>query len=93
MRAILLAAALLLSLPAMAAPTHCGDRAAMIEHLRKRYGERLVAVARGAGDAVLEVYASDGGATWTAVMTHDGIACVAAVGTRWSSREIADGAI
>ena len=90
MRALAFALALLAALPATASD-RCGDHRAMVEYLRERYAERLVASARASGDTVLEIYASADGATWTALFTRGGVACIGAVGTGWSAREVSGG--
>ncbi len=42
----------------------------------------------GDGEAMLAIFASPNGDTWTAVMVRtDGVACLAAAGTVWQHRE------
>ncbi len=42
----------------------------------------------GEGEAMLAIFASPNGGTWSAVMVRpDGLACMAAAGTDWQHRE------
>lgn len=92
MRALFAALVLLAAGPALASD-RCGDYRAMVDYLREHYAERLVAAATGGQGARLEIYASADGATWTALFKRDGVACIAAAGTRWSAREVSSGSI
>jgi hypothetical protein len=65
----------------------CGDRDAFVAEFDTRYGE--VPVAAGLQDAqfIVELWATQDGATWTILLTRvDGLTCVLAAGVGWSTR-------
>lgn len=101
MRAAVLALVLpLIALPATLALSQgqppCAPRAAVAAHLEKEFGE--VPIARGLNDSgtLIEVFASEGGATYTVVITApNGVSCLAATGEGWEfvfARPKGDGA-
>ena len=72
-----------LAVPASAAP-QCGPRADILKFLATKYNEttRVVGLA---GDAVIEVHASDSG-TWTITMTTaNGVTCLLASGSAYDA--------
>lgn len=63
----------------------CAPRDQVLRQLEREFGETPVAlgIAR-AGDAVIEVLASDGGATFTLILSlPNGQSCLLAMGTDW----------
>ena len=59
--------------------------------LEQTYGERPVSVGLQSNGQLLQIFASDAGASWTAVATTPaGTACVVATGRHW---EQADGTV
>ncbi len=71
----------------------CGQRDAIVEAIKKTYGE----VRRGAGlnfgaGAIYEIWASDATGTGTILQTFpNGVACVVAVGDGWHDELIPTG--
>ena len=86
-RLILAAAAFLASAllsGAGAAQTACAPRAEVLEILRGRYGEAVVAGGVTTKGVLLEVVASDDGGTWTIIATSPaGVSCLVAAGEGW----------
>ena len=69
---------------AAAAQSGCAPRTTILERFASLYGE--VPVAAGLTNAVLliEVLASNGGASWTIIATSsDGMSCLIAAGEGW----------
>jgi hypothetical protein len=82
------AAALVLAAPAFAqsAPggPACVKRADLIKHLAAKYHEAPAAVGVADNGALLEVFASKSGETWTVMVTMpNGISCMVATGQQW----------
>ena len=62
----------------------CLPHAEMLKHLASQFKERPVAVGVGANGAILEVFATIDGATWTALVTRpNGLSCVVMSGDTW----------
>ncbi|ARE41239.1 hypothetical protein RGUI_3098 [Rhodovulum sp. P5] len=66
----------------------------MVGQLESRFGEVLIANALGTNNAVLEIYATPGGKTWSIVviLPERGLACLAATGKGISDLQAAVGA-
>jgi hypothetical protein len=80
----------LLAWPAQAA-LQCAPRKAMVEMLAVKYAEMPTAAAITASGALLEVYASKEGATWTILMTApNGLTCLMQAGESWQRRKPAE---
>ncbi len=65
-------------------PTPCTDRAGAVATLQDDYSEqgRGMGITRGGG--VLELWASDGGETWTMLLNlPDGVSCLVLAGEAW----------
>jgi hypothetical protein len=82
------AAAALIAAPAFAqtaAPgPACVKRADLIKHLEAKYHEAPAAVGIADNGALLEVFASKSGETWTVTVTMpNGISCMVATGQQW----------
>ena len=82
------AAAVLMAAPAFAqsAPPGpaCVKRADLIKHLEAKYHEAPAAVGLADNGALLEVFASKSGETWTVTVTMpNGISCMVATGQQW----------
>lgn len=59
----------------------CARHAQVVERLAAQYGERRQSIGLGAGNVVVETYASDSSGTWTiTVTTADGLTCLVAAG-------------
>ena len=94
MRALCLAAsaALFMSMAwppgAAAQAVPCDKRADVLAHLAKKYGEAPVAIGLGNTGGLVEVLTSDGGSTWTIIITSPyGEACMVAAGEGWRELE------
>lgn len=63
----------------------CGPRDKIVEHLAKEYGEHQAAVALADNGSLVEVFASEGGASFTLLVSSpDGkTSCFAATGQSW----------
>lgn len=62
----------------------CLKRADLLQHLSKRYQEAPAAVGLADNGALLEVFASKAGETWTVTVTMpNGISCLIATGQQW----------
>lgn len=79
---VFLAAAL--AVPVAAGAQSCAPRDDMIAHLSETYGESLMAGGVRDAQAMIEVWASPDGATWTLLLTYaTGLSCIYAAGTDW----------
>ena len=87
--ATVLALALLLGLRAPAsAQTVCMTHGEMTQELGRRNTESQIAMGLAGNGAVLEVFSSGDGATWSIVITTpDGVSCVVASGETWEQGE------
>lgn len=64
-----------------AAAPACGRHDLVLARLGEQFRERVVAQALQEDGRLLELLASPGGATWTALLTAaDGVACIVAAG-------------
>jgi len=71
-----------------AAQSACAPRADVLETLRNRYGEAIVAGGVTTKGVLLEVVASNDGGTWTLIATSPaGVSCLVAAGEGWRHRE------
>lgn len=90
MRQMTLIAAAVAALPlaVAAAPVNaqstCGSRAELVRHLARNFHEAPAAAGIADNGALLEVFASRDGETWTVAVTlPNGIACLVATGQQW----------
>jgi hypothetical protein len=68
----------------VAAQSMCAPRAEIAERLTANHQETPSAAGLASSGAVIEVFASDDGATFTIVMTRpEGISCLVAAGEAW----------
>jgi hypothetical protein len=86
--ACIAATAVLMTAPAFAqsAPPGpaCVKRTDLIKHLEAKYHEAPAAVGIADNGALLEVFASKSGETWTVTVTMpNGISCMVATGQQW----------
>jgi hypothetical protein len=86
--ALLAAAATLIAAPAFAQTASpgpaCVKRADLIKHLEAKYHEAPSAVGLADNGALLEVFSSKSGETWTVTVTMpNGISCMVATGQQW----------
>lgn len=78
--ALAFAVVLGLGLPA-AARSVCGERAAVVAELERRYGETRRSVGLQQGRGVIEVWASERTGSWTILLTDaEGRTCLMAAG-------------
>jgi hypothetical protein len=64
----------------------CGDREHVVARLGSVHAEHLVAAGLQDEGHVMEVWASQGGATWTILLTRaDGVTCIVGTGNVWAS--------
>lgn len=62
----------------------CVKRTDLIKHLEDKYHEAPAAVGLADSGALLEVFASKSGETWTVTITMpNGISCMVATGQQW----------
>lgn len=75
--------------PSLAQPSMlCGERANVISHLEKRFGEKPVSMGLAGNGSMVEVFASDGG-SFTIIMTQPGgQSCMVTAGEGWSQIEV-----
>lgn len=72
------------SLPAAAQAPACVKRTDLLQHLANRYHETPVAVGIADNGALLEVFVSTEGETWTVAVTlPSGVSCLIATGEQW----------
>jgi hypothetical protein len=80
-------AALVAGMAAAAPPASaqaCGDREAMIAQLGSVHREHLVAAGLHDEQHLVELWASDDGATWTLLLSRsDGFTCIMGAGSAW----------
>jgi len=66
---------------APAQSVRCGERAAMVDHLRARYGETRISFGVRDEKRVVELYANTRSGSWTVLMTDTaGRSCLMAAG-------------
>jgi hypothetical protein len=62
----------------------CGPRDEVLKFLAEKFGETPIGMGLAANGTVVEVLASEGGATWTLIINlPDGRACIAVDGQHW----------
>lgn len=83
--ALALAAALLGS-KALALPPPCAPRGEVVAALQNQFGERVVARGLSGDGAMVELFATPDGATWTIVITLPGnVSCPGGAGRAWQA--------
>ena len=81
MMSLTLAAFTFAAQKAAAQNRNCATHAAVTERLAVKFGESRQAIALGADNAVIEIFASDQSGTWTITMTRaGGPTCLVAAG-------------
>ena len=71
-----------------AASQLCLPRAVVAERLGTKFGEARTAGGLASNGALMEIYASKDGGTWTVVMTMPrGLSCIVATGESWRVQE------
>ena len=87
-----LAAAMFLVPGSLAAQPACAPYPAIVEHLAKQFGEHPVSQGGTDNGLLAQLFASDGGKTWTFVVIRpDGIGCVVQAGENWRSDAVKPG--
>jgi len=93
--AVLAAFLLQVSIPArgqVGGYANCAERAAALSQLSKAYGEHPVAIGLASSGGVIEVLASQDGASWSIVVTlPSGLTCLVASGEGWRRIEVKPG--
>ena len=80
---IILLACGLIAFEAQAQPA-CMSHGKMVDLLAGRYSEQQISAGLESSGQMIELFATDDGATWTPVMTSPhGVACVVATGLEW----------
>ena len=80
--------AFLLPVGAFAQGAVCGDRAAIIEKLSKKYGEHRVGLGLSRENGVVEIYTSEATGSWTILMSlPNGVTCLMAAGAAWEAED------
>ena len=75
---------LFLPLASANAEPACGHRPDVLKQLSERYKEAPVALGLASNGSLLEVFSSNGGATWTIIVTSpNGTSCLVAAGQGW----------
>ena len=70
--------------PALAQSSACMPRAALVQNLETKYGERLTGGGLKSAMQVVEVWSSDESGSFTVIVTRaDGLACIIAAGKYW----------
>ncbi len=86
MKALALALALVCAGAASAAAAPCKPRQFALELLARKYDETVIAAGVVQDGRLIEVTASEGGATWTILIsTPRGLSCLLAAGEGWRS--------
>ena len=68
------------------ATTLCATHDVIISHLEKRYKESPIAVGVADNGHLVEIFASEKGASWTLILTSpNGTSCLFAAGNNWQT--------
>jgi hypothetical protein len=66
----------------------CGPRDEVLKFFAEKFGETPIGMGLAANGSVVEVLASEGGATWTLIINlPDGRACIAVEGQHWQAMQ------
>ncbi|NNG06072.1 MAG: hypothetical protein HKM95_18470 [Inquilinus sp.] len=80
------------SLRPAAAQTLCMPRPDAVELLDRRYSEAKIGHGLTSGGRLIELFATDGGDTWTMLLTSpDGTSCLMGEGRGWSTTPAVEG--
>lgn len=80
--------------PANAQTTICVEHSILVKKLKQSHQEKPIAMGLASNGAIIEVFVSPEGDTWTVVRTTpDGTSCVLGVGEGWMEMEDIDGEI
>lgn len=80
-----LIALLLLASPALAEP-NCIPRERAVRELHTKYSETAVAMGISNSGAVVELFATENGSTWTVIVTlPSGLTCALSAGEDWET--------
>jgi hypothetical protein len=83
-RAVVVAAVFALPLSVAQAESMCSDRQTVVDYLAREHDEFPVSSGLANNGGMVEVLASEGGATWTIIITlPDGATCMMAAGLEW----------
>ncbi len=82
--AVVAGAALLISTPAYPEAPNCGPRDSVVKALTDKFREAPAATGISDNGSLVEVLASEEGATWSILLTQpDGTSCLVAAGESW----------
>ena len=86
MKSLAAAGALLIMASTASAQVVCKDRTTFLRHLGASYLEAPVAMGLANNGSVIEVLSSQGGGTWTIIVTKpSGLSCIVASGEAWDT--------
>lgn len=86
MKSLAAAGALLILASTASAQVVCKDRTTFLRHLGASYSEAPVAIGLANNGSVIEVLSSQGGGTWTIIVTKpSGLSCIVASGEAWDT--------
>ena len=70
----------------------CASHEKVVNHLFEKYREETVDMGLAANGSVVQVLASEDGATWSIIMTHpNGKTCMIATGEMWEHLKLVKG--
>lgn len=73
--------------PVVTQPSACMPRGEIVQMLGERYSEQSVSAGVDNGGRLLEIFATEDGSTWTAVISiSGGLSCLVAAGENWQER-------
>ena len=85
----LIAAAMLAGLTTSASALVCGPHTIIVDTLAEKHGETRVASGVSSNGALVEVFASEDGSTWTVVVTGPtGMPCLVLDGEFWEQFDL-----
>lgn len=71
----------------------CGKRADLVAQLQRDYHEQQRSFGQVSQSALIEIFVSDNGETWTIMATgSNGMSCVLSAGKNWQSKDAVRGA-
>ena len=84
----IIGATLVFGMASVAPPVHaqakCGPRDQIVERLGDKYNERMVSGGLSSATKLVEIWATEDGATWTILLTEaTGRTCIMAAGKDW----------
>ncbi len=65
----------------------CGERTALVDQLKRKYGEQTKSMGLAANGLVLEILTAKSGSWTVLVTTPQGVTCLIAAGEHWEEME------